>query len=103
MVLQSPENGNGGGAVGGDAAGGPGLVDFGEEGGDLTPACSFAGFAGFADEDDEEIEAMASGTDERVRGGSGELPNAARNCSSRATGSASLCGARLRMMRPARP
>ena len=73
MVLQSLEDGNGGGAVGGDAAGGPELVDFGEEGGDLTPACSFAGFARFADEDDEKIEAVAGGTDEGVRGGSGEV------------------------------
>ena len=49
------------------------MVDFGEEGGDLTPACSFAGFARFADEDDEEIEAVAGGTHEGVRGGSGEV------------------------------
>jgi hypothetical protein len=49
------------------------LVGLGEEGGDLPPACSFAGFAGFADEDDEQIETMAGGTDERVRGGSGKV------------------------------
>jgi hypothetical protein len=73
FIAQSLENGVGGGAVGGDAARGPEGINFGEEGGDLTPACSFASFAGFADEDDEEIETAPSGADEGMWGGSGEL------------------------------
>ena len=73
FVLQSLEDGDSAGAVGGDPAGGPWLVDFGKEGGDLTPACSFSGFAGFADEDDEEIQAMRGGADEGVGGWSGKI------------------------------
>jgi hypothetical protein len=45
----------------------------GEEGGDLTPACSFPGFARFADEDDKEIQAVRGGPDEGVGGGSGKV------------------------------
>ena len=63
----------GGGAVGADAARGPESIDFREEGGDLTPACSFASFAGFPNEDDEEIEAVTGGPDEGVWGGSGDV------------------------------
>ncbi len=73
FIAQSLEDGVGGGAAGGDAARGPEGINFGKEGGDLTPACSFASFAGFADEDDEEIETVPSGADEGMWGGSGEV------------------------------
>jgi len=73
LVVQCLEDGVGGGAVGGDAVRDPGVVHFGEEAGDLTPACSFAGFAGLADEDDEEIEAVAGGADEGMGAGTCEV------------------------------
>lgn len=73
LIAQSLEDGARGGAAGGDAAGCPESVDFVEEIGDLTPACSFSSFAGFADEDDVEIEAVAGGADEAMWGGSGEV------------------------------
>ena len=48
-------------------------VGFGEEAGDLAPACSFAGLARFADQYDEEIEAVAGGAHEAVRRGADEV------------------------------
>jgi hypothetical protein len=73
LVSQGMENAAGCGEFGGDALGGPEAVDFGEEGGDLAPACSFAGLAGFAYEDNEEIETMTGGTDEGMRLGADEV------------------------------
>jgi hypothetical protein len=62
-----------GGTTGGDTARRPKSVDFGKEISDLTPTPSFSSFAGLADEDDEEIEAVASGADEAMWGGSGKV------------------------------
>jgi hypothetical protein len=67
------EDGAGCGASGGDAACRPEWVCFGEEGGDLAPAGSFASLAGFADEDHEEIEPVARGTDTAVKGRPDEI------------------------------
>jgi hypothetical protein len=67
------ENAVGREAMGGDAVCGPEAVDFGEEGGDLAPACSFSGLARFAYEDNEEIETMTGGADEGMRLGASEV------------------------------
>jgi hypothetical protein len=53
-------------ARGADTALDPENVYFGEEAGDLAPACSFGGLAGFADSYDEEIEAEAGVADDAV-------------------------------------
>ena len=55
------------------AAPGPETIDFGEEAGDLPPACSFAGLARFADQYDEEIEAVTGGAHDAVGRGAGEV------------------------------
>ncbi len=73
LISQGMENGVGCGAMGGDAVRGPEAVDFGEEGGDLAPACSFAGLARFAYEDNEEIETMTGGADKGMGLGASEI------------------------------
>ena len=73
LITQSMDDAVGCGGVGGNTARGPETVDFGEEAGDLAPACSFAGFARFADQHDEEIEAVTSGAHEAVRRGADEV------------------------------
>jgi hypothetical protein len=45
LVSQGVDETVGGEATCGDTAGNPRVVDLGEETGDLTPTCSFAGFA----------------------------------------------------------
>jgi hypothetical protein len=67
LISHGIENAVGCGAEGGDSLRGPEAVDFGEEGGDLTPTCPFAGFARFAYEDDEEIETMTGGANQGMR------------------------------------
>ena len=73
LITQSMDDAVGCGAGGGDAVCGPETVDFGEEAGDLAPACSFAGLARFADQYDEEIEAVTSGAHEAVRRGADKV------------------------------
>jgi hypothetical protein len=73
LITQSMDDAVGCGAGGGDAARGPEIVDFGEEAGELAPACSFASLARFADQYDEEIEAVTSGSHKAVRRGADEV------------------------------
>jgi hypothetical protein len=55
LITQSMDDAVGRGAGGGDAARGPEIVDFGEEAGELAPACSFASLARFADQYDRSL------------------------------------------------
>jgi hypothetical protein len=73
LITQSMDDAVGCGAGGGDAARGPEIVDFGEEAGELAPACSFASLARFADQYDEEIEAVTSGSHKAARRGADEV------------------------------
>ena len=66
LIAQSMDEATGGKARGGDAGGEPGLVDFGEEAGDLTPTGAFAGLAGIAHEHDVEVQTVAGGIDHAV-------------------------------------
>jgi hypothetical protein len=73
LIAQSMDDAAGCGAGGGDAVRGPETVGFGEEAGELAPACSFAGLARFADQYDEEIEAVTGGAHEAMRRMAGEV------------------------------
>ena len=73
FITQSTDDAVGCGAGGGDAAPGPQTVGFGEEAGELAPACSFAGLARFADQYDEEIEAVTGGSHDAVGRGADEV------------------------------
>jgi hypothetical protein len=67
LIAQRLDQGAGGEARGGYAGGEPGLVDFCEETGDLTPTGAFAGFAGIAYEHDVEVQTVAGGVDHAMR------------------------------------
>jgi hypothetical protein len=66
LIAQSVDEATGRKASGGDPGGKPGVVDFGEETGDLTPAGALTGFAGIAYEHDVEVQTVAGGIDHAV-------------------------------------
>ena len=66
LIAQSMDEATGCQARGGDAGGEPGVVDFGEEAGDLTPTGAFTGLAGIAHEHDVEVQTVAGGIDHAV-------------------------------------
>src|SRR5580704_12230596 len=61
------------GARGGDAGGEPGMVDFGEEAGDLTPTGAFTGLAGISNEHDVEVQTVAGSIDHAVGSAAGQV------------------------------
>jgi hypothetical protein len=73
LVAEGVDESAGVEASGGDAGGEPGMIDFGEEAGDATPAGSFAGLTGITDEDDEEVEGVAGVVHHAVGSGADDV------------------------------
>ena len=73
LIAQSMDEATGCQARGGDASREPGLVDLGEEAGDLTPTGAFTGLAGIAHEHDVEVQTVAGGIDHAVGPAAGQV------------------------------